>query len=228
MTHQDAVKDLAVERYLLGELTGGVRDQFEEHLFDCQECTAELKDGVLFLEAGRAESFEPARAAIRTERKPFAGLAWLWQGWTLGPALAACLAVIVYQSAVLMPRMRTELAQVETPAVVSPLVLANAGARGDSTIPDVVAPRHGFYALSVDVPPAAGATAYRCSLYAPSGELLWQLDITPQQARDSVTIHVPATTAREGINELRVQSIFDVNGRGHDLANYRYKVSFAK
>jgi hypothetical protein len=35
MDHNQAVREKATERYLLNELDPGVRDQFEEHLFDC-------------------------------------------------------------------------------------------------------------------------------------------------------------------------------------------------
>ena len=33
---------MAVEKYLLQELAGEERDQFEEHFFDCQECATDL------------------------------------------------------------------------------------------------------------------------------------------------------------------------------------------
>jgi anti-sigma factor RsiW len=36
MKHEEAVQQLAIERYLLDELTPELREQFEEHLFDCQ------------------------------------------------------------------------------------------------------------------------------------------------------------------------------------------------
>jgi hypothetical protein len=235
MNHKDANEEMAVERYLLGELTGASRDRFEEHLFDCAECTADLKQGVLFLEASRAELKSPRILRNETSvvsKKPRFRSEWFFHPWVLVPALAACLAVIVYQSAILQPRMRSELAELQTPAVISPLVLANAGARGDSTnsLPEVVAPRHGSYLLSVDIPPAPGASAYRCSLYSSEGALIWHLDISPQQARDTVTIQVPVITATAGIRELRVQGIASVgppDATLADLARYRYKLEFA-
>jgi hypothetical protein len=235
MTHQDANEEMAVERYLLGELTGESRDRFEEHLFDCAECAADLKQGVVFLEASRAEL--KSREAVRKDvsvapKRFFFRPAWLLQPWVLAPALAACLAIIVYQSVVVQPRMRSELAELQTPAVLNPLVLANAGARGSSTntVPEIAAPRHGSYLLSVDIPPATDVTGYRCSLYSPAGALVWHVDISPQQARDAVTIQVPVMTASEGIHELRVQSISSSRAPDDtlvDLARYRYKLDFA-
>ncbi len=38
MDHNQVTQLMAVEKYLLGELTPTARDEFEEHVFDCQEC----------------------------------------------------------------------------------------------------------------------------------------------------------------------------------------------
>jgi len=231
MTHQNAVEELAVERYLLGELTGESRDRFEDHMFDCLECAADVKAGVVFASAAHEELCAPATAQATAPRPLSSWFAWLVRPLVLVPALAACLLVIVYQSAVVMPRMRTEMAETQVPAVLNSTVLANAGARGGNTVAEVVAPAHGFYLLSVDIPPAAGATSYRCALYSPSGALVWHVDVSAQQARDTVTIQVPVMTAQEGMNELRVQGIVSSQGQGDklvDLARYTYRLTFAK
>ena len=228
MTHQDAVEELAVERYLLGELTGESRDRFEDHMFDCLECAGDVKAGVMFASAAHAELCAPEAARDAAPRTSSSWLAWLVRPLVLVPALAACLMVVVYQSAVVVPRMKTEIAKDEAPAVLNSLLLANAGARGDSTVAQVVAPAHGFYLLSVDIPPAAGATSYRCSLYSPSDKLLWQVDVSPQQARDTVMIQVPVMTTQGGMDELRVQGVLSSPGQGDtlvDLARYKYKLT---
>lgn len=235
MTHQEATEQMAVEHYLLGELTGESRAHFEEHLFDCQECAADLKQGVLFLEGAKAELKDPQRSKTVSSNpnRSTVSLAWLWQAKFLVPALAACLAVIVYQSAVLLPGLRSEVAASQTPSVLEPLTLANAGARGDA-VTEIHVSRHGFYALSVDIPPDANATAYRCTLYSPSGAVLWHVDVSPKEAHNAVTIQVPAATAQEGMNELRVQSVTSgnvVSGSAMKdslvlLASYRYKLTF--
>ena len=244
MTHTNAVEQMMVERYLLGELTGSERDQFEDHLFDCLDCAADVKQGVLFLDTARHELRSSQRAAdgiapatpsasvpepVRRRPSP---LAWLWQPWVLAPALAACLAVIVYQSAVLVPHLKADAtaqtAQVQAPSLLEPLVLANAGARGDS-VAEIKAPRQGVYLLSVDIPPSPRAIRYRCSLYSPAGVQQWHIDISPQQARDAVTIQVPVMTTAEGMNELRIQAISSPQPGSDtlvDLAAYRYRLTF--
>lgn len=220
MTHQDAVKGKIIEQYLLGELSGDSRDRFEEHLFDCQLCAADLKSGVTFLEAAQAEWAHPAPAVARVSP-----LAWLWQPWVLAPALAACLMVIVYQSAVLLPHAKAENPQ--TASVVEPLVLANAGARGAGTVPQIIISPRGIYLLTVDIPPAPGAAAFRCSLYSPAGAPLWHVDISPAQAHDAVILQVPGSTAVAGINELRVESLSSKGDTLEPLARYRYNLTIA-
>ncbi|WP_263382388.1 zf-HC2 domain-containing protein [Granulicella arctica] len=230
MTHHEAVEQMAVERYLLGELSGEPRDRFEEHLFDCQECAADLKQSVLFLEGAKAELKSEGMRVVRPmPQKTTSRIAWLWRPQLLAPALAACLAVIVYQSAILLPHLRTEVAASQTPALLEPFVLANAGARGD-TVPEIHVPKQGVYALSVDIPPAPNAAGYRCSLYSAAGALVWHVDVSQQQARDAVMIQVPVMTAQEGMNELRVQSITSSGPENTlaVLASYRYKLVFQK
>ena len=46
MTHSEAVQQMAAERYLLDELAPDVRDAFEEHMFDCQECALDVEGSV--------------------------------------------------------------------------------------------------------------------------------------------------------------------------------------
>lgn len=49
MSHDEAVRSFGVEKYLLEELSIESREEFEEHLFDCQECALDLRVGATFL-----------------------------------------------------------------------------------------------------------------------------------------------------------------------------------
>lgn len=44
MNHDNAIKTMAAERYILDDLEPAERDAFEEHFFDCTECTADVRD----------------------------------------------------------------------------------------------------------------------------------------------------------------------------------------
>lgn len=44
MNHEEAIESLAAERYILDDLDPVERDAFEEHFFDCTQCTADVRD----------------------------------------------------------------------------------------------------------------------------------------------------------------------------------------
>ena len=77
--HQEAVKSLMAERYLLGELNASEREAYEEHLFSCDACFAQVKAGTEFVGHLRRMGAErrPWRAGfmanvIRNLRQPVA------------------------------------------------------------------------------------------------------------------------------------------------------------
>src|SRR5262249_7160769 len=69
--HQQAIKDMLAERYLLGELAEDERDAYEAHLFECNVCFAQVKAGTDFVNYVKQHGAEaPAPAP------PFRG----WRG----------------------------------------------------------------------------------------------------------------------------------------------------
>jgi hypothetical protein len=52
--HPAAAGLLAVEQYLLDELSSALRDQFEDHFFGCPECAEALRVGLILRENARA------------------------------------------------------------------------------------------------------------------------------------------------------------------------------
>ena len=73
MDHQEAVRQNATERYLLDELDPELRDQFEEHLFDCQDCALDVRAGAMFVEQTKVILGEPS--AVSVTRVPAAAAA---------------------------------------------------------------------------------------------------------------------------------------------------------
>src|SRR3974377_1629150 len=97
MDHDQAVQQKATERYLLNELDPEMRDQFEEHLFDCQECAVDVRAAAMFVEQSKivlAEQPALATARVPAARPEKAGwLAWFRPAFAV-PVLALLLAVI--------------------------------------------------------------------------------------------------------------------------------------
>jgi hypothetical protein len=230
MNHQEALRKMAVERYLLGELSGASLDSFEEHLFDCPECAIDVKNGATFIDAARTELSVPRKVTAPNVEGTRRWTSWFVSPWVLAPALAACLLLLAFQTLVLQPRMKLEIAQAQAPAVLNPLILANAGPRGDS-IPAIVAPEHGSFVVSLDVPTTGSFSSYRCSLFAPDGSLLWQTTVSPEQARDALLINMPTDKVKEGLNTFLIQGSSagaGPNGTLEDLARYKFHVKLQK
>jgi len=113
---------------------------------------------------------------------------------------------------VLVPGMRKQLAETNTPAVLNTLALAGGQARG-TELPKVTAPKEGSFLLAVDIPASDGYTSYRCLLYAPDGRMVWSGNVTAQQADNSVQIQIPSAITTPGENTLVVDG---VRGDGPD------------
>ena len=153
MTHTDAVRTLAVERYLLDEMPEIERFAFEEHFFDCAECADDLragstmrqaiKRGVLREEA--ASGTGPAAPVVSTRR---------WSPSVLVPwAAAATLAIAVgYQALAPADRPRQPI-QALTPVTLRP---DSRGALPTVTISD--APDAVTLALDIDAPAGSALT----------------------------------------------------------------------
>jgi anti-sigma factor RsiW len=226
MTHDQAIREQAVERYLLGELAEDARANFEDHFFDCAICAADLKSGAMFVEALRTEPLpttSPKRGIhVVAKRAPSA---WL-RPW-LVPALAASLLVIAYQNVVVLPGMRRATTTAQSPALMSNVVLANIDSRG-SNIPRLTAPAHGAFVVSVDIPTKADDTSYICSLYNASGERLWQMPVPAQQAENTVFLRVPTDKAVSGQNELRVLGVPSSGGTPAEVGRYRFNLQVSQ
>jgi len=221
MNHQQATQLMAVESYLLDELTPEERDQFEEHFFDCQECSTDLRATSGFMDAARKEFRlhpvpKPATAAKGKSRVALLRPALVWA------ALAASLLVIAYQNVVVYPRVKTEIAALTTPEILPSLSLVNGNSRGGQ-IPAVTSGARQPFLLLLDIPAEDRFSSYTCLLYSPSGSLSWRVEVSAQLAKDTVSIRVPSAARPPGEYTLTVQG--NANGTAAELARYRFTLN---
>ncbi|HTF72158.1 MAG TPA: hypothetical protein VK638_56765 [Edaphobacter sp.] len=224
MNHDQAIREQAVERYLLGELAEDARARFEDHFFDCTICASELKTEALFVDTLRSDRQLAGASKSDLRIVPKRTAPWL-RPW-LVPALAASLLVVAYQNILVLPAMRRAAAVSQAPAVMNNVVLANIDARGGD-IPKVVAPALGSFLLSVDIPSKGDYASYICLLYNSSGEQLWQMPITVQQAENTVSLRVPTEKAANGTNELRVLGVPVAGGSPAEVGRYRFNLQIS-
>ena len=226
MDHDYAVRLSLVEKYLLEELPPELRDEFEEHYFDCQECATDLRATAAFLDSATTElkaSSGPKPVPNPTRKSWFA---WLWTPAFVVPALAACLLVIAYQNIVTLPHFRSAIAELRTPEVLPTISLVGGNSRGGAT-PSIAVPGIQPFLVLVDIPTQDRFSSYTCLLYSPSDSLAWRVQVSAEAAKDTVSIRVPAAQRVPGSYTLVVQGNTDRTPQenGVDLAHYHFALN---
>jgi hypothetical protein len=225
MDHFEATQSKAVEKYLLGEMSPLERDQFEEHVFGCPECAADLRATAAFLDTAKRElkSFPRSKPASETRKRSRSLLQWPVFAWT---ALAASLLLTAYQNIVVYPHLTNEIAQLKAPEILPSLSLVNGNSRGGEAAAITVS-RGKPFLLLVDVPTQDRFMSYTCSLYSPSGSLAWQVQVSAQEAKDTVSILVPGVDKVAGNYTLVVRGDTDraLVGSAVELVHYRFTLN---
>ena len=197
MNHDEAIRLMGAEQYLLNELSPELREQFEEHFFECVECANEVRAGALFLEHSKAifagDTAAPQREfAVKPERHNW----WAWlRPAVAAPVFALLLAVIVYQN---------------WPSHPGPHVLqaayVNIGSRS-GTVPSISTHQGEGFLLRVSVPPAASYSSYFADVYAPNGKLQWSLKLPYTAESDSYFIQVPGGRYQDGVYAVALRGV---------------------
>jgi hypothetical protein len=172
MEHSQAVQLMATERYLLGDLSPELREAFEEHFFDCQECAFDLRAEAAFLDAAKTQlpqmATSPAAARIpATPAKPAPKrrewFAW-WRPMAV-PAFALLLIVIGYQNIATIPSLRSAASSPR----IAPWTTLHAGTRAGAHKP-IVADHKSGANLLIDVPNEGAYTSFALDLTDPRGK----------------------------------------------------------
>jgi Putative zinc-finger len=204
MDHQEALRLQAVEKYVLGDLPAVVREQFEEHYFDCPECARDLTALVTFatasreiLEEGR-NSCEIPGQVIGTEQRT-GGTGWF--GWLRPviavPAMAALVAIIVYQNAVMIPAIKNrETNQHKIQLIISSFRLQGT-TRGERITKIVVAP-HESFELNFDFTPSQPAQSYTGRLVDSVDREVLAFALNREQSNKEVHLVVPGGQVHTG------------------------------
>src|SRR5712671_4456867 len=189
MDHPEATRLMAVEKYLLNELSPELRKSFEEHLFECSECEFDVHAGYALIDGSKdvfSSVVEVAEAHV--PGKPNQWLAWFRPAIAV-PVMALLLVVVSYQNFVTVPKLKGIVAAAQSPQLLNPIYLTAGTNRGTN---DVVATtkRNHPLAVTLDIPAETRFTSYVCELQSPSGELEGSLPVSAESARNSVSMTV--------------------------------------
>ncbi len=223
MEHNEAIRLMAAEKYLMSELTPELRDSFEEHFFSCQECAADVRAGAVFLEhSKKLLAVQPAAGVmpVPVPSKP-GWMSWLRPALAL-PILALLMGVIMYQNLVTYPSLKNTVAELRTPQILPSASLIGSNARGAAT-PSVTIRSGAPFLLYVDIPSDARFSSYIAELQGPQGNREWSLTIPPQATRDTIPIRVPGGTRTSGTYTLVVRGVGSA-GEGAEIGRYPFNL----
>jgi hypothetical protein len=232
MEHEPAVRNLAVESYLLGEMSPAERDSFEEHYFECSVCAEDLRAAAQFIED--AKDLMAAEASSAVPVRPYTGAVespkpsgWDWFGWLRPQAAAALLAVLVVVVGIetfsTIPGLRRQVNEFETPRTVKSIVLRPV-TRGDASTVRTVA---GEAVVLVFDPPEspelASGTPLRFTVKSADGRTMFELPGETPNPGERITLSIPRLTVPPGDYSLIVQSAVST-GSPRELGQYPFKL----
>jgi len=233
MEHERAIQNLAVESYLLGEMSPAERESFEEHYFECAICAEDLRAAAQFMEDakdlladGHATPAVPAssRAREADARKP---LAWDWLGWLRPQAaammIAALVVIIGVETLSTIPGLRRQVDEFETPKIVKSIVLRPV-TRGDASTVRTAA---GEAVVLVFDPPESPelspGSPLRFTVKAADGRAVFDLAGQEPNPGERITLSVPRLNLPPGDYTLFVQAPASTGGQ-RELGQYPFKL----
>jgi hypothetical protein len=219
MDHNLVASQKLAERYLLNELEPELRDEFEQHYFECPECAADVHAGALFVDeskiilaAGNNQPNVVRTTDARSQRAASpvrAGwMRWLRPSWA-APVFALLLLAIVYQSWNYRALKKTA----STPQVLASAVV-NLNVRGTEPVA-ISAPVGKAFGLTLNLPPDRSFSTYKLDLYSMQGQLEWS-QTALATGSDSLWLYVPASDQAPGtlsVNGITAQGISEDLGR---------------
>jgi hypothetical protein len=183
MNHELAVQINAVDKYLMNELTGAERHDFEEHLFECPACFGLVERDAFIIDNLKEVLLEPAPE----ERRSFSSIFSRWtRPFVFVPSFAAlALATFTgYQNLVYIPAL-------SKPSLLQPHVIDSV-ARGTGTAIrlDRGTP---MFNLSFDVDSPQAYASYVCEFQNERKETVLIVDAgKPAAAAFTLNLLLPA------------------------------------
>jgi hypothetical protein len=218
MEHDFAVRSLAAERYLLGEMQPEERDDFEAHYFECRECALDVKAGAAFGEHA-AEILGAGKPPGR--RREAAGwLAWLRPSFAY-PAFAAVLVAALAVQSLRLVQTRHSLEQATAPRAVQTSVLRGE-TRGEPA--KVYVETGQPLLLSFDVAAPAGYSRYQFQIKSSAGENVLELTGAAPPVEKPVILSIPEASLRAGRYTLIVRGVSPSGETGSELGQYHFEL----
>jgi len=221
MDHADVVRMNATERYLLNELDTTQLEQFEEHMFECQECALDVHAASIFLEQSKNILAEPTPTPVPVLRPvpaptPSPWFAWLRPAFVV-PAMAALLLAVGYQGVLLRGARQGTAPDILASATIN--VATRSGA-----VPQLHSKAGQPFVLLLNIPAESRFSSYIADLYDPAGRIKWSLPISAEMANDTLPMRVPGLR-EPGVYALAVRGIPQGGGSPLEIGRQPFEFS---
>jgi hypothetical protein len=198
MDHNDAVRLQAAEKYVLGEFPPNLRDEYEEHFFECAECAVDVKAVATFADVSREVLLAaPARLAEKSAA-PAQG-AWLsWLRPVIAvPAFAALLLILGYQSFVIIPKAKDAATSGASQILFSSHALRGVNTAGEDGRTVSIRPDEAFF-LNFDFVPTRSFDSYVAQVEDEEGRVLLRSKVAGGNANQEAHLPIPAGMLHPG------------------------------
>jgi len=215
--HQDAVKSLMAERYLLGELKAGEREAYEEHLFSCDACFEQVKAGTEFVgHLRRMGGEEPVAVApgfmarlMTSLRQPLMVAAC---------ALLACVSGLsVYQRGIIAGLRQAQ---------VMPHTFLSDGAKAGGIQQITVAANARFY-LDIQLVQSGDLSgdfsSYEGQVLTESQHLKTTFSISPEQSKDTIPVLLDSSLVVPGKYVMVINGLAP-DGRKTEVTRFKFQI----
>jgi hypothetical protein len=198
MDHNEAVRLQAAEKYVLGEIPQNLREEYEEHFFDCAECALDIKAAAAFadtsgelLRAERSNSLErnaiPARGGWFAWFRPIVAV----------PAFAVLLLLLGYQNFLALQNGKAKPANGAAQILFSSYSLRGVNTAGEEGRTLSIRPGEAFL-LNFDFVPTLNFDSYIGQLQDAVGHVLLEAKIAGGNANREAHLLIPAGMLHPG------------------------------
>ena len=214
INHDDAMKDLMAERYLLGELNTAERDAYEQHLFSCDACFEQVKAGTEFVshlrhigtEAPQATLLPGFMSRLMTSARQSATI-------TAFTLLICVAGISIYQQRTINGLRRPQ---------VTPSFFLSDGARAGG-VKTLVLPPNTRFDLSIQLLQSGDFNSYQGQILDQSGRLKWSFPISPEQIKDTIHLLLDSSVLGPGTYSVVVNG-FTPDGQRTEITRYGFQL----
>jgi hypothetical protein len=198
MDHNEALQQQAAEKYVLGELPQALRDEYEEHFFDCAECALDLKTAAAFVDTSREVMRAERTKPTASDPVPSRGgwLAWI-RPIVAVPAFATLLIVLGYQNFVTIPKAKENATNGGGQVLFNSYPLRGVNTAGEEGRTLSIRAGEAFL-LNFDFVPTRSFDGYVCQLEDAQGNSILRVRIAAANANQEAHLPVSAGLLHPG------------------------------